>query len=160
MIKYRVVLKSESKLMRAIGWVLKPFNRAFMTGYVTTIGSTIYTPSREMLSPGLLQHELQHVSDSKRWPVLYELSYLFLLPLGFTMRAFWERRAYRHTIKESKASSEHLEDLVVWIGYQFTSGQYLWMDVRKKAVEKWIREEWARCERGEGVADIEAEEIK
>jgi hypothetical protein len=159
-IKYRVVLKSESKLMRAIGWVLKPFNKEFMTNYVTTIGSTIYTPSREMLSPGLLQHELQHVSDSKRWPVLYELSYLFLLPLGFTMRAFWERRAYRHSIKDCFGSRWNVEQVVEWLLPQFTSSQYLWMDLRKRSVEKWIREEWARLERGEGVAYIEAEEIK
>lgn len=159
-IKYRVVLKSESKLMRAIGWVLKPFNKAFMTSYVTTIGSTIYTPSREMLSPGLLQHELQHISDSKRWPVIYELSYLFVLPLGFTMRSFWERRAYRHSIKDCFASRWNVEQVIEWLLPQFTSSQYLWMDVRKSAVEKWVREEWARLERGEGVADIEAEEME
>ena len=160
MIKYRIVKKSDSKLMRAIGWVLKPFNKTFMTQYVTTIGSTIYSPW-EVISDSLLQHELQHVSDSKKFPVIYELSYLFLLPFGLTMRSFWERRAYRHSIKRLFLDRAMPEGYIVeWLLPQFTSSQYLWMDLRKKAVEKWIRAEIERVKSGHGVPDIEAEIIQ
>lgn len=160
MIKYRIVKKSDSKLMRLIGWILKPFNKTFMTQYVTTIGSTIYSPW-EVIDDGLLQHELQHVSDSKKFPVIYELSYIFLLPFGLTMRSVWERRAYRHSIKKSVLVNQLPDDYIVaWLLPQFTSSQYLWMDLRKKSVEKWIRAEIERVKAGQGAPDIEAERVK
>lgn len=160
MIKYRIVKKSDSKLMRAIGWVLYPFNRRFMTFYVTTIGSTLYSPW-DVIDEGLLQHELQHVSDSKKFPVIYELSYLFLLPFGLTLRSVWEKRAYKRTIKSIVLLGSMTDDnLVDWLLPQFTSSQYLWMDLRKKSVERWIRAEIERVKAGHGVPDIEAERVQ
>jgi hypothetical protein len=159
-VKYQIIKKSDSKLMRLIGWVLKPFNPNFMTHYVTTIGSTIYSPW-EVIDEGLLQHELQHISDSKKFPVIYELSYLFIFPFGLTLRSFWEKRAYRHSIKVIVFLGIMTDDaLVEWLLHQFTSSQYLWMDLRKKSVEKWIRAEIERVKAGHGVPDIEAERVQ
>lgn len=131
--------------MRFLGWLLKPINPRFMSHYVTTIGSTIYAPGGEVYNEGLLNHELQHIADSKKYPVIYELSYLLLLPCGLTMRSFWERRAYRHSIKDAVSKRVSDEAIVAWILPQFTTSQYLWMDVRKGYVERWIRAEIERC---------------
>lgn len=93
--------------------------------------------------------------------MIYELSYLFLLPFGLTMRSFWEKRAYRHSIKQS-VFINHLSDdfIVAWLSSQFTGSQYFWMDLRKKSVEKWIRSEIERVKAGQGVPDIEAERVQ
>lgn len=163
MIKYKVVLKKDSWLMRAIGFILKPFNKTFMTHFVTTIGSTVYVPRDHFIDDGLLQHELQHISDSKKWPVLYELSYLFCLPFGFTMRAHWERRAYRHTIKamiKSGYSIEATEEIVKWLEPNFTGPNYLWMDLRKKKVRAWILDEIENVQQGRAVETIEAVRVQ
>jgi len=158
MIKYKVILKKDSWLMRAIGFILKPFNKEFMSNYVTTIGSTMYSP-RPDLDDGIIQHELQHISDSKKWPVLYELSYLFCLPFGWTMRAHWERRAYRHSIKALILGGYTKEMIVSWLEPNFTGPNYLWMDLRKKKVRAWILDEIENVQQGRAVETIEAERI-
>lgn len=74
--------KNESLLMRFIGKLLF-FNPNFMTTYVTTIGNTIYVPSREWLDAqkiGIVEiffHEYQHIQDSKKFKALYTVMYLF-----------------------------------------------------------------------------------
>jgi len=97
----RVTFKDESTFMKVLGFLTFPFNPAFMTGFITTIGSTIYFPSRGKygLAPtssfGVIAHEFVHIWDSKKRPVLYELSYLFpqvllLVPLAvFAVLAGW-----------------------------------------------------------------------
>jgi beta-lactamase regulating signal transducer with metallopeptidase domain len=67
--KVKVLRKSKSWLMRAIGFILKPFNPTFMEQYITTIGATIYVPDDFLTSFGemeildVLAHETQHVID-------------------------------------------------------------------------------------------------
>ncbi len=76
----RIRFKNESNLMRFIGWILF-FNKAFMTDYITTIGRTIYFPTREDISGGhqwdVLAHEGIHIYDQKISPIKFTLSYLF-----------------------------------------------------------------------------------
>ena len=43
---FKIKYKNESLFMKVIGFLLF-FNKTFMTNYITTIGSTIYYPSRE-----------------------------------------------------------------------------------------------------------------
>ena len=48
----------------------------------------------------VLRHELVHVRDAWRTGLLpFAFSYLFLLPAGLTLRAFWELRAYTETMR-------------------------------------------------------------
>ena len=81
--------KSRSRLMRAIGWVLRPFNPAFMARYWTTVGSTIYVPTQydddkdwggaafRTRHRGTIEHEQVHVEQFKRWGVgLMAVGYL------------------------------------------------------------------------------------
>lgn len=75
----KIAFKDESRLMRLIGFLMF-FNRAFMTDYITTLGRTVYFPTRGDLLAGpweTLAHEAVHVRDYIRTPVRFALSYLF-----------------------------------------------------------------------------------
>lgn len=75
--------KDESRFMRLLAKVLF-FNKGFLTKYTTTIGSTIYLPSRAAVEADLdgyaavLAHELVHVMDARaQGSLVFGLSYLF-----------------------------------------------------------------------------------
>jgi hypothetical protein len=86
----KIAFKDESLLMKIIGFLLF-FNPKFKTGFVTTIGNTIYFPSkknfreREDWSAMMtLAHEFRHIQDHQKYGLWYNLTYLFplcLLPL-------------------------------------------------------------------------------
>ncbi len=87
--KLEIKYKDESFLMKTLGTILF-FNKSFMTQYTTTIGNTIYFPTRktEQVRPVssliVFLHELVHVYDSNKWSqTLFSLSYLF--PLVFSV---------------------------------------------------------------------------
>lgn len=95
----KIAFKDESKLMKAISFILF-FNKLFMTFYITTIGNTIYYPSRDWLERNpiegllVLSHEYVHIMDNKRFgKILYPLMYLFPQILAifslFTVIAFF-----------------------------------------------------------------------
>lgn len=81
--KLQVRYKNESLFMKILGTIMF-FNRGFMTDYVTTIGSTVYYPTREFVQTHtasadiVLLHELVHVKDAQRLtrPV-FTAAYLF-----------------------------------------------------------------------------------
>lgn len=79
----QIKYKDESFLMKVISKLLF-FNKDFMTGYTTTIGSTIYYPNRSFVkarpvsSAVVLLHELVHVYDSKKFTMpLFSFLYTF-----------------------------------------------------------------------------------
>lgn len=75
------------------------WNRRFMTGYITTIGTTVYVPGSVKnfgAAHGdvvVLKHEIQHMLDSlEHGVVLWSLKYLFpqvLAPLCLLGLAWW-----------------------------------------------------------------------
>lgn len=90
--KTKIVPKQSSKLMKFLNFFVRIFNKSFMTGYVTTIGSTIYVPDGffdrdPAWSLRTIAHEVIHVRQKKRYPFfLYELFYGFpqiLFPVAF-----------------------------------------------------------------------------
>lgn len=117
-----IKFKNESFLMKIISYILF-FNKSFMTDYITTIGNTVYFPSKEGLttkSKTILLHELVHIFDAKKYSnTLFSLLYLspqilsiffipllfvswwfiipiilLLLPLPAYFRMIFEKRAY------------------------------------------------------------------
>lgn len=90
--KVKVLRKSESLLMRLLGFILKPFNPTFMEQYITTIGTTIYIPDAFLIfiSPTkfleVIAHETQHIIDYTKNKPLFVLGYLF--PQGLAAFAF------------------------------------------------------------------------
>lgn len=63
--------KTDSKLMRVLGTLSKPFNPEFLAKYTTTLGTTAYVPSKEALLAepdvyfGILAHELVHMREQR-----------------------------------------------------------------------------------------------
>jgi hypothetical protein len=100
----KIVEKTTSRFMKLLAGLLF-FNKRFLTGYITTIGKTIYWPNMDEsfgASPSgnfsTLFHEGQHEDDRRRLPILYELAYTspqvlallaFLFILGFWFGWWW-----------------------------------------------------------------------
>src|SRR3972149_2389369 len=70
------------------------FNKDFKTNFITTIGSTVYFPSRQYLedrksfnSIVIMAHEFVHASDSNKMGSL-----IFSFFLLFPMPAFWRKK--------------------------------------------------------------------
>ena len=120
----RVRIKSESWLMRAIGCLL---GRKFLERYWTTVsGSTIWAPIGTDLSRldqyrVVIHHELVHVMQARRWPVLWQLSYLLLpLPVGLAyFRWRSERAAYLVDLRAGRVTVERVVQSL-WSVYGWT----------------------------------------
>src|ERR1035437_7659243 len=79
----QVKYKDQSNFMKFLG-ILLFFNRSFMTDYITTIGDTIYFPTKEFVNQDqtsastILMHELVHMADEKTYSKpMFAILYLF-----------------------------------------------------------------------------------
>lgn len=78
---FKLAYKDTTWWMKVLGFFSAPFNPTFMTGYITTLGNTVYFPSQSYYegSPkssfSVLAHEYVHLKDSAKYPILYQLSY-------------------------------------------------------------------------------------
>jgi len=86
---FKLTYKTDSKFMKVLGTLSKLFNPEFMTVYTTTVGSTVYLPSKEVLLAdqrvyfGVLAHELVHMREQRQTgSVLYMLKYFAPQILG------------------------------------------------------------------------------
>lgn len=90
---FKLTFKDESLFQKILGFFAFPFNPQFMTRYTTTFGATVAFPSRVYYesqprsSFTVLSHEMVHMMDQIKHPVLYQLSYavpqaLAVLPLA------------------------------------------------------------------------------
>lgn len=81
---FDIKYKNTSKFMSVLGKVLF-FNKDFMSRYITTIGNTVYFPSKEQIekhepsSMATLAHELVHVSQKEKYG-MFLFSSLYLFP--------------------------------------------------------------------------------
>lgn len=131
---FRVYDKSTSALMKLIYHVMlmRFWNRDFMDAYVTAFGNRVWMPPYligSLTGYEILRHERVHLRDASRWPIIFELSYLFLpLPFIFTVRAFWEFRAYCESLRvEAEMLGYVRRDSLDFYVKQFTGSYYLWM---------------------------------
>ena len=133
--RFAVRFKDESAMQRAVAVLVRPFNRDYLTRYTTVWFGRVYFPSRgwcrEQGPEALyvtLRHEAVHLRDARRFPILFELSYLFALPAVFTARAWWEWRGYAETMRAIHDVGGALtDDLLDHIERQFTGASYLYM---------------------------------
>jgi hypothetical protein len=158
---FAVCFKTDSRLQRAIGRLLRPINRRYLTDYTTVMGGKAWFPSREAFAAThpeslyvTLCHEAVHLHDAARWPVLFQLSYLLLLPAGLTMRAFWEWRAYRESIRlwmalDGTVSDARIEALV----NIFSGPEYLYMCLFRRWIRQALRNARAAHAAGPGPAN-------
>lgn len=82
----------------------------------------------EPLAYMVATHEYRHLLDMKKHPIWFPLSYLIILPVGITFRAYWEIRGYTASMLAvyeiyGQIPEEYIDTLV---GH-FTSANYLWM---------------------------------
>lgn len=157
---FRVVLKHESRLHRAIDRALRIVTlgkmRDYLDSYQTTIGKTVYV-TRDWDSWDAddryvtLRHEAVHLRQFRRLtlPVM-ALVYIFLpLPMGLAYgRARLEWEAYAETIRAAAevygkahpagpSFRAHVVD-------QFVGPSYGWMWPFRRSVERWYDRELAR----------------
>lgn len=134
--RFDVRFKDESRLQRAIGLVLRPFNGAYVTHYTTVMFGRVYFPSRAWMEERgpdavwrILRHEAVHLRDAQRWPLLFELTYLLLpLPAVLTLRALWEWRAYRETLcAHAERHGEIPDTMLDEVQAAFVGPDYLFM---------------------------------
>lgn len=150
---FSLVAKAESRLMRAIGFLLKVMtfgkNSSFMTSFTTTIGDTVYTPTEWMKKTAeerirTLRHERIHLRQQQRhgraW---FSFLYIFAwFPIGFAkFRRDFEMEAYEETLRaivEQRGAqfifNRTLKDRIV---SNFVSANYFWTWYRRKDIEKW-----------------------
>jgi hypothetical protein len=80
---FSVRFKDQSRLMRLFAVLMYPFNDRFMKGFVTTVGSTVYFPSKKLLElrwdnyARVLAHERVHIWDAEEKPLRFTLGYAF-----------------------------------------------------------------------------------
>lgn len=157
---FKVVNKSGSWLMKAIDVSLKVITfgqmKQFMTGFITTLGSTVYVPDGWDDKPvesrlGVLRHERVHMRQAKRHGrFLFSLMYVLLpLPTVFAhFRKKFEQEAYEESLR---ALQEYYGDSVLknpgirsaMIDH-FTSAEYFWTWPWKKSIAKWYDDTVAR----------------
>lgn len=85
---FKVKFKDESFLMKVLGFLAHPFNPDFLSTYTTTLGKTVYFPSRVYYesnpagSMKTLFHEGVHLWDEQQHPLTFKASYLFPQGIG------------------------------------------------------------------------------
>lgn len=144
--RFQMCYKNESRWQKLIGWLLWPINRTYMTQYTTVMFGKVYFPSREQMANwgpsqvySTLRHEFVHLMDAKRFPLWFELSYLFLLPIGLTFRAYWEWRGYTQTLLvEYEQTGSISPNTKTYILNRFVGADYGWMFPFRKPLERWM----------------------
>lgn len=124
-----------------------PLVRFLFRGFTFTLGRTVFMDAALIGTPegaATLRHEAVHVHDWVRFGVLLWASQL-LLPVGPSLRAFWEWRAYRESMRVelertgtvSDAYLRHLERI-------FTGPRYAFMLPIPPLVRALLRRERSR----------------
>lgn len=154
---FEVVRKSDSRLMSVIHTLLMCISfgqmRTFMVDFVTTLGTTVYVPTKWETWPvpskmAVLRHERVHMRQAKKYGrVLYSFLYLFVpLPIGLAYyRMLFEKEAYTESLRayadyygvDSLRGGASRNSMV----RHFTTAEYMWMWPFKKRMEKWYDNE-------------------
>jgi len=151
---FKVVAKPDSWLMKAINVALIALTlgmqRAFMTGFITTIGYTVYIPTGWIDSDPLgftvtLRHERVHMRQRAKYGMfLFSVLYLLApLPVGLAyFRAKFEREAYLETMNawaQLSPDPDSVSQLVPGIVSYFVGPSYLWAWPFRKTVTGWFQ---------------------
>lgn len=156
--RFAVRYKDESRLQRLIGRLLRPLCPTYLTQYTTVMFGKVYFPSRAWrarVGPvavyRILRHEAVHLRDARRWPLVFESSYLVGLPTVLTARAWWEWRAYRETLRvELELTGDIPDALLDHVQARFTGRDYGFMCPFPRFVRRRLERERARLLGGAG----------
>lgn len=141
----RLVYKETVWWMRAWGRLIAPVNPDFRTLYTVVIGSTVYLPREPEQMPRLalartLAHELVHQLDQRQWGPLFYLSYGGAMPVGRTVRAHWERRAYAVDLMLAHRSGGEvaLDAAAERLAALFSGPSYGWMWAGRSSARSFL----------------------
>lgn len=103
---------------RVLHFFARIFTPEYDTRYTTVMYPRIYFPvgarPRYESSPEsfytTLRHEFVHLKDFQRFHLWMAISYVLILPLGWTMRAFWEERGYAQNMICTFERDGHIPD--------------------------------------------------
>jgi hypothetical protein len=150
---FELIPKADSRFMKVLDVLLRiiTFNqmKAFMSGFITTIGEKVYTSSKwdensEVSRVLTLRHERVHMRQKKKYTfVLFAFLYLFFpFPIGVAyFRKKFEMEAYEESIRslafyysiDVVKAAKTKERFVS----HFTTAQYFWMWPFRSSVERW-----------------------
>jgi hypothetical protein len=152
---FRVLKKTDSRLMAVIDRVLRIITlgkmSTYMTEFVTTVGTTVYVPADWYRMPetsrmSVLRHERVHMRQARQYGRLwFSLLYLFIpLPIGLAyFRMKFEREAYEESIRASveyfgieQIENSHTRQHTI---RHFTSAEYFWMFPFRRYLERWYQ---------------------
>jgi len=166
---FEIVSKTTSFLMKVLSIILF-FNRSFMTSYISVIYPRMYVPKLPWKENDhysailVLAHEWVHLSDRKRFGLLFDIGYLFpqclaflsllapflsvwwllcllfLLPIPSPTRAWLEFRGYSMTMA-CKWWLTGNEINYYWIERQFVGQWYYFMWPFKGIVRKMFEKQ-------------------
>ena len=150
-----VCFKTDSRLQQLIGRLVAPFNPHYLTKYTTVMGGKIWLPSRQFMQEkevtwlyALIRHEAVHLRDMKKYPILFQVSYLLFLPMGLTMRALWEWRAYKVSIQtEFELKGDISDEYIEYVAEQFAGPAYLYMWPFRGHIRRKVQQEKERLVR-------------
>ena len=141
----RLVHKQQVWWMRVAGALLRPFVPDFMTRYTTVMFGTVYLPcpAGEMVRDELasiLAHELVHLRDQRRFHVWFYVSYALVLPVGRTMRARWELRAYAvdMLLARERGGAADARRVAARLVKVFAGPAYLWMWCPTRSARRYL----------------------
>lgn len=124
-----------------------PLVRALFRGFTFTLARTVYMDAARIGTAegaATLRHEAVHVADWARYGLLLWLSQL-VLPVGPSLRAFWEWRAYRETLRVELERTGALPDAFLEaVARNFTGPRYAFMLPVPPLVRRLLRRERAR----------------
>lgn len=160
---FAIVPKRASRLHRVIDRALRVVTfgqmRAYLDGYQTTLGRTVYVTddwdTRDAAERYVtLRHEAVHVAQFARWtwPGMAVLYLLVPLPMGLALgRARLEQAAYEESIRAAAEvwGRAHVEDPAyrAHVLTQFTGPSYGWMWPFPRALLRWYDGVLARLPR-------------
>ena len=150
---FRLLRKREDPLQRAIDVALRAVTlgrmRAYLDGYQTTLGRSVYVTDDWPALPAVqrwatLRHEAVHLRQFRRFGFVgMAILYLLVpLPVGLAYcRMRLEREAYEETLRalhealgEAAVRDDELRSSVI---RQFTSAAYGWMWPFPRALGRW-----------------------
>lgn len=150
--KFSLRIKEDSKFMKVLAWLTKPFNPDFMQNFTVANGYTIYMP-KDLIGTDagyrVLRHEAVHIADFDKWGWWMRISYFLLLPAGITMRAYWELKAYKESLRVCYEMYGKIPDyLIEYYVELFTGPKYVWMLPFPKTIRKSLLKERDRIING------------
>lgn len=142
----RLVDKHDVPLARASAILLRPLMPTFMENVTTVIGDSVYLPGRpeqmdRLLLARILAHELVHQLDQAEHGLRFYVTYAVApLPVGRTMRAHWERRAYAVDlmIAFEDGGEQGLARAVDAVATHFAGPTYAWMWAGSHAARQYV----------------------